>query len=52
MKKKYVKPQVVTIKPVKREFPAALIASAVRAVVFPQMPVTPQVLASPRSSLR
>lgn len=48
MKKKYVKPQAVTIRSIKLEFPAALI----RAVLFPQVLVTPQVLASPRSLLR
>ncbi len=45
MKKKYVKPQAVTIKSVKREFPAALIASVaspLRGVACPQMLVSPR----------
>ena len=44
MKKKYVKPQAVTIKSVKREFPAliASIASPLRVVAHPQMLVSPR----------
>ena len=47
MKKKYVKPQAVTIKSVKREFPA-LIAS----IASPLRVAHPQMLVSPRSVLQ